>query len=52
MRIGYRDKSSHSGVRGRVLRVGPDEPVVRSDNTGREVHVPFSNIAEVEPLEA
>jgi hypothetical protein len=52
VRIGYRDKSSHSGVRGQVLRVGPNEVIVHSDKSGREVYVPFNNIAVVEALEA
>jgi hypothetical protein len=51
VRIGYRDESSQTDVRGQVLRVGPDDVVIQADESGREVLIPIDKIAVVEPLE-
>jgi hypothetical protein len=50
VRIGYRHRTPYVGVRGRVLRIGPDDVVIQSDKSGAEVRVLFENIADVEAL--
>jgi hypothetical protein len=51
VRIGYRDKSLHRGVRGLIIRVGSEDVLIRSDKSGADITVPLDNIEQVQSLD-
>lgn len=52
VRVGYADTSKVAGIRGSIVGLGDEYVVIRSEKSGKDVHVGFDNIAAVEQLPA